>query len=472
MTEYDEDRAKERERKVKNLNSGAVKAFNRALFSSASAGKPASKDPMMAAVDRLRTNPVPAPPETRGETMARLLPSPEPAKAAPAQFTFYEFFSGGGMVRAGLGAEWKCLFANDFDHKKSSAYRENWKDKVLLTKDVGKVTSAEIPGKAALVWASFPCQDLSLAGMGAGLRGDRSGTFWPFWKLVKKLIEEGRGPRVMVLENVCGTLTSHGGKDFVAIADAIADAGYKFGAVVIDAVEFVPHSRPRLFVIAVSAETTIPAELVSLRSTTARHTKALLTAYDKIKGVTRDRWVWWKMPMPPKRKQSFADLIEENPASVKWHTAEETKRLLNMMSPLNRKKLEAAKKSGKLQVGAIYKRTRLDDDGNKVQRAEVRFDNIAGCLRTSSGGSSRQLILVVKGSEVSSRLISSRETARLMGLPDSYVLPANYNEAYHLTGDGVVVPVVRYLAENILEPILKSVVKRKQSAVKRKRAAA
>ena len=55
------------------------------------------------------------------------------------------------------------------------------------------------------------------------------------------------------------------------------------------------------------------------------------------------------------------------------------------------------------------------------------------------------------------RLISSRETARLMGLPDDYVLPENYNEAYHLTGDGVVVPVVRHLAEHIFEPILNTV---------------
>ena len=105
-------------------------------------------------------------------------------------------------------------------------------------------------------------------------------------------------------------------------------------------------------------------------------------------------------------------------------------------------------------VGTVYKRTRFDAEGNKVQRAEVRFDDIAGCLRTPGGGSSRQLILVVDGSEVRSRLISSRETARLMGLPDTYALPENYNEAYHLTGDGVVVPVVRHLASQIFEPVL------------------
>ena len=65
-----------------------------------------------------------------------------------------------------------------------------------------------------LAWGSFPCQDLSLAGAGAGLKGDRSGTFWPFWNLMTGLIQESRAPRLVVLENVCGTLTSHEGKDF------------------------------------------------------------------------------------------------------------------------------------------------------------------------------------------------------------------------------------------------------------------
>ena len=62
------------------------------------------------------------------------------------------------------------------------------------------------------------------------------------------------------------------------------------------------------------------------------------------------------------------------------------------------------------------------------------------------------------------RLISSRETARLMGLTDDYTLPENYNEAYHLTGDGVVVPVVRHLAEHIFEPVLEATQARKTAA--------
>ena len=160
------------------------------------------------------------------------------------------------------------------------------------------------------------------------------------------------------------------------------------------------------------------------------------------------------MPKPPKREMRFADVIEAKPASVKWHTAAETRALLSMMSDVNLAKVETAKAAGVTMVGGVYKRTRYHH-GIKVQRAEVRFDDVAGCLRTPAGGSSRQLILVVDGERIRSRLISTRETARLMGLPDSYELPQAYNEAYHLTGDGVAVPVVRYIAKHILEPVVK-----------------
>jgi DNA (cytosine-5)-methyltransferase 1 len=42
-----------------------------------------------------------------------------------------------------------------------------------------------------------------------------------------------------------------------------------------------------------------------------------------------------------------------------------------------------------------------------------------------------------------------------MGLPDTYRLPPNYNDAYHLAGDGVVIPVVRFLTEHILNPVIR-----------------
>lgn len=371
--------------------------------------------------------------------------------------SFYEFFAGGGMARAGLGSGWTCKFANDFDFKKAETYKLNWGADTLKVGDVRKLTTGDLPGIVDLAWASFPCQDLSLAGGGAGLRGDRSGTFWPFWELMRGLRTEGRAPRAIVLENVCGTLTSHEGKDFSAIATAFAKEGYSFGALVIDAAMFVPQSRPRLFVIGARQDVEIPASLKSPVPSSILHTRALRLAHERMPDAARDSWIWWRLPGAPRRQSRFADLIEENPTSVAWHTEVETAQLLGMMSDVNLQKVEAVKKTGKLMVGAIYKRTRFDEDDEKVQRAEIRFDDVAGCLRTPAGGSSRQLILVVRGKNVRSRLISTRETARLMGLPDTYQIPTNYNEAYHLTGDGVVVPVVRHLAAHLLEPLLTTV---------------
>ncbi len=131
------------------------------------------------------------------------------------------------------------------------------------------------------------------------------------------------------------------------------------------------------------------------------------------------------MQKPDRREMRFADVIEEAPASVRWHTKAET-RQLSMMSEVNLAKVKTAQASGVRMVGGVYKRTRFQQ-GVKVQRAEVRFDDIAGCLRTPGGGSSRQSILVVEGDLIRSRLISTRETARLMGLPDAYMLPEAYN---------------------------------------------
>ncbi len=369
---------------------------------------------------------------------------------------YFEFFAGGGMARAGLGAEWECAFSNDFDGKKSAIYEANWGTGVHKNADVKALSIADLPGKADLVWASFPCQDLSLAGGGAGLKGDRSGTFWPFWSLMKALIEDQRAPDVIVLENVCGTLTSHGGKDFAAICETFGASGYKFGAMVVDAAMFVPQSRPRLFMIGVRRDKAIPAHVHDNGPSGLWHTKALKVALMKLRPSERENWVWWRMPLPLPRNSTFADLIEEKPKSVKWHTAADTRKLLGMMSEINIAKVTAAKLAGRRMVGTVYKRTRWNENAHKVQRAEIRFDDVAGCLRTPAGGSSRQIIVVVDGDKVRSRLISARETARLMGLSDDYRLPVNYNEAYHLTGDGVVVPVVRHLAQHILEPMVAS----------------
>ena len=231
--------------------------------------------------------------------------------------SFYEFFAGGGMARAGLGEEgWKCLFANDFDAKKGETYRSNYpKNDVLRVDDVRKIKAKELPGRADLIWGSFPCQDLSLAGGGAGLKGERSGTFYPFWDIVKGLIADGRGPKVIALENVLGTLTSHSGRDFEAICKTFADAGYRYGALVINAALFVPQSRPRLFVIGVRSDVEIGPGLLSSGPTEPFHTPALQRAFDRVGKTALKLRIWWNVPAPELRNENFADLIEENPTA-------------------------------------------------------------------------------------------------------------------------------------------------------------
>jgi DNA (cytosine-5)-methyltransferase 1 len=373
---------------------------------------------------------------------------------------FFEFFAGGGMARAGLGDGWECAFANDFDDMKARTYAMNWGDDVFVPGDVGLVTTKQLPGRADLTWASFPCQDLSLAGKYQGL-GEassevmtRSGTFWPFWNLMTELRKEGRAPRLIVLENVVGAITSRNGRDFGAICNALSGGGYRYGAVVMDARHFVPQSRPRLFFIAVADDVPLPTALLRRAPDDLWHSAALRTAQSRLIGNSKAQWVWWSMAAPPARNIGFVDIIEEKPTHCRWHSKTETERLLAMMTPLHLAKIQQARADGKRRVGGVYKRTRLDENGVKRQRAEIRFDDIAGCLRTPAGGSSRQAIVVVEGNSIRSRLLSPREAARLMGLDDTYILPDRYNDAYHVAGDGVCVPVVRYIASQIVEPIL------------------
>ncbi|HUZ45644.1 MAG TPA: DNA cytosine methyltransferase [Terriglobia bacterium] len=372
-----------------------------------------------------------------------------------ARLQWYEFFAGGGMARLGLGPRWECTFANEWCEKKAAAYRSYFGAcPELAVKNVSKLTVGELPGQPDLVWASFPCQDLSLAGSGAGLDGERSGTFKPFWRLIKSMVRNGRAPSLVVLENVVGTLTSHQGKDFSAIIRAFAGSGYRVGALVMDAVRFLPQSRPRLFVVGMQASLPISPELRCQAPLAPWHPKTLVRAAENLPPSLHSSWVWWNLPVPRCQVQSLESLIEENPTGTRWHTEVETKRLLSLMDPLHRKKVSDARRTGGRWLGTAYKRTRPNADGIKTQRAEVRFDGIAGCLRTPVGGSSRQTVIVVENGTVRSRLLSPREAARLMGVPDDYPLPSSYNEGYHLFGDGVAVPVVGWLETNLLYPLL------------------
>ncbi len=370
---------------------------------------------------------------------------------ADSRFTFYEFFAGGGMVRAGLGEDWDCLFANDMDPAKADAYAANYGTAGLHVGDIAEVTAEDLPGVADLAWASFPCQDLSLAGRRGGLSGARSSTVFALMDLINGARARGRAPALMSIENVTGLLSSAGGADFAALCEAFAKAGYRFGALEIDAAAFLPQSRPRLFVIAMDAGLTPPDALVGPGGafTSAR----IAAAREALPVAVRAGWIDWRLPAPPARNIALHAIVDETAGG--WF---EASALIDLMDARNLERLQAARAearaSGEACVGAVYRRMR-GENGARVQRAEARFDGLCGCLRTPGGGSSRQFLLFVQASgEVRARPMSPRETARAMGLEDDYVLPAGRTAALHLTGDGVAVDVVRWLARTLFEPLL------------------
>ena len=99
-----------------------------------------------------------------------------------------------------------------------------------------------------------------------------------------------------------------------------------------------------------------------------------------------------------------------------------------------------------------YRRTRHGE-----QQLELRFDGIAGCLRTPEGGSSKQYLVVKKNDEIHARLLTVREAARLMGAPDSFILPGSYNDGYKAMGDAVAMPVAQFIGENFLTKLAEAV---------------
>ena len=371
-------------------------------------------------------------------------------RMAAEQSTFYEFFAGGGMARLGLGSAWRCAFSNEWCPKKAASYRARFGNGELRVCDVADLTADDLPGTPTQTWASFPCQDLSLAGNGAGLAGERSGTFKPVWNLMRGIMGLGRKPRIIVLENVVGTLTSHGGRDFATIVGALADEGYRAGALVIDAVRFLPQSRPRLFVVGVHEDIAVPQQLFLAQASEPWHTRALRNAFGGLPKRLQDAWIWWRLPVPAGPIPPLGGLIEEDPTGVEWYTKAQTDHIIALMSPVHVEKLRSAQRLRQRIVGTVYRRMRPNERGEQVQRAEIRFDQVSGCLRTPVGGSSRQTVVVVEGKKVRARLLSPREAARLMGVPDDYPLPEKYNDAYHLFGDGLAVPVVAWLEKHLL----------------------
>ena len=347
-----------------------------------------------------------------------------PVDLSDAPWTMHEFFAGSGLVAYGLRGMFSPVWANDICEKKAAVYRSNFKSGHFILDDIKNINGTDLP-YAHLSWASFPCQDLSLAGSLGGIDAKRSGLVWEWLRILQEMPQR---PAILLIENVAGLLSANQGNNYTKLHYALLELGYKSGAILIDAIHFVPQSRPRVFVIAVRNDIAIPNYLIDIKPNWL-HNKAAVAL-----GNTLPGWIWWRAEKPTRRYADLRDIIDY---SIPYDKND----VLRLVPPRHKEKLNSMENI----TATGYRRTR-----NGKQCLELRFDGVAGCLRTPEGGSSKQFLIVKREGKTHARLLSPREAARLMGAPDSFVLPDTYNDGYKAMGDAVVIPVATFVGESFL----------------------
>lgn len=376
---------------------------------------------------------------------------------------FAEFFAGVGLVREGLeGSGWQCVWANDISADKMSTYVENFGDDHFHLEDIWKVAAEPenvLPKNVFLYTASFPCTDLSVAGARAGLAGEESGTLNALLKILEQKKVANDLPKIVMLENVSGFLTSHEGKDVVDTVKALSELGFVVDIIELDAALFTPQSRPRVFLIAV-------IEAIATKFMHIKNSEDLFDTWwqkfdgqpklrsAKLKKIIAShedlRWGLLDIPLPEPRTTILDDIIESDipDDSSLWWPHGRKNHLFSQMNPAHQAKLTKMMENKFFSYGTVFRRMRAG-----VSMAELRTDGIAGCLRTPRGGSSKQILVRAGNGGWGVRLLTPREYARLQGVRDSFVLPNNINKGYFAMGDAVCVPAIEHLSKYALTPI-------------------
>ncbi len=369
-----------------------------------------------------------------------------PIEAQRIPLTFVEYFAGIGLFRMGLElAGWQLLYANDWSAERAQMYKGFFGEDYEV-KDIFAVDSNHIP-QATLATCSFPCVDLSLAGKGVGINGKHSSAFWGFHDKLREQASEA--PPLIVLENVTGWLYSNDGRDFYETIRSLNQIGYICDAFVLNARSFVPQSRPRVFVIG-AKDVPIRDNDLSLASRSKRlmplRLKELMMQDSGI------QWACFDVPEPPAyRSTGFSDDVVEalTPDDIRWWPEQKVKKHLAMMPTYHRAMVEDMAQRERESSKTFFRRRRKEG-----QRAEVRSDDIAGCLRTAVGGSGKQFMVTAGNGTIRMRTLTAREYARLQGVPDFLPIVADTErQSLNAFGDAVCVPVVAWLAREVLRPL-------------------
>jgi DNA (cytosine-5)-methyltransferase 1 len=374
--------------------------------------------------------------------LASNLPTPQGLRRRTRKYRAAEFFAGIGLVRLALERQdWKVVFANDIDSNKAAMYRHNWtKHDHLVVADIHHLAEADIP-ICDLFTASFPCNDLSIAGKWDGLNGKESSAFWGLIRIIRDMRD--RRPPILLIENVVGFLMSQDGRDLETALLALNDLGYSVDALILNAARWVPQSRARLFIVGHLGMDASGGRHAEVSDARPRALAEFINARPHI------CWDIRKLPKLPQSRKRLRDIVEDLPdADPHWWPKERADYFMAQLSSRHEVDAKLMMANTDPSYATAFRRVR-----NGKSMAELRTDGIAGCLRTPRGGSGRQILFKAGNGRYQVRLLTARECARLQGVPDDYVIDVPLNQALFGFGDAVCVPAVEWIVKHYLTPL-------------------
>ncbi|PRC94398.1 dcm: DNA (cytosine-5-)-methyltransferase [Solimicrobium silvestre] len=341
---------------------------------------------------------------------------PEPSD----EFKFIDLFAGVGGIRHGFQAVGgQCVFTSEWNTYAQKTYETNYPDEHKIDGDITLIDEEDVPDHDVLL-AGFPCQPFSIAGVSKknslgrshGFADETQGTL--FFDVAR--IIAAKRPRAFLLENVKNLLSHDKGRTFDVIKRTLSEElGYHIHYKVIDGAHYVPQHRERIII-------------VGFREP---------VAFD-----------WNMLNLPEKNQIKLQSILHKTDGSEPVLAWDENKYFDHQQRCVPAKYTLTDNLWTYLQNYAAKHR----EKGNGFGYGMAYPDSITRTLsaRYHKDGSE---ILVYQGEKKNPRRLTPRECARLMGYPDTFLIPVSDTRAYQQFGNSVVVNVISEIAR-IMKPFI------------------
>lgn len=336
-------------------------------------------------------------------------------KAKKTIFTFADLCAGIGGFRLGLESiGGQCLYSCEIDKDCERTYNSNFSSNFDHS-DINTINENDFP-YVDILCAGFPCQPFSIAGKQKGFEDPRGNIVFKISSIAK-----ASKPKIIFLENVSNLLKMDSGKAFQLIKNSIENAGYTLFSDILDSSNFgIPQTRPRIYLVAIRRD---------LSSSNFSFTK-------KRTG---------KVPY----RKFICHGDNTIPISEKWneyidlYTGKKPSSKIPFKIPKTRVKLER-QDSDAILTNCIFQ---IRSSGIRALSIDKPLPTFA--VSISGGGA----MIPVYSKE--RRHISLTEMKRLMGFPDSFVLPVSRTNAIKQLANAVCPPVIKSIGEDILSFLLR-----------------